>query len=125
MTILDPQLEREYPDDKLGILDVRVKTKAGIIIDIEVQLFKRPYMSERITFYTSKNLTMKMGSGRTFKNVGRAAAILIANYDAFNGFSYHHAFRLYDLADGTLFTDVVEIRVFELKKPPTSLPIAS
>ena len=32
--IVDPHLLREFDDDKLGILDVKVKTTSGKVIDI-------------------------------------------------------------------------------------------
>ena len=38
ITIVDPHLLRKYPDKKLGILDLKAKTKSGQIIQIEIQL---------------------------------------------------------------------------------------
>jgi predicted transposase/invertase (TIGR01784 family) len=34
--LADPHLQREHLDDKLGILDVRVKITTGQMIDIEI-----------------------------------------------------------------------------------------
>ncbi len=36
--IIDPHVKREYPGDKLSILDVKAKTKAGTIVHIEIQI---------------------------------------------------------------------------------------
>ncbi|MCL1790510.1 MAG: Rpn family recombination-promoting nuclease/putative transposase [Peptococcaceae bacterium] len=36
--IVDPHLIREHPADKLGIIDVKVKTKSGKTIHIEIQV---------------------------------------------------------------------------------------
>ena len=36
--IVDPQLKRKRRGDKFGILDVKVRTKAGKIVNIEIQL---------------------------------------------------------------------------------------
>ena len=46
--IVDPQLKRRRKGDKLGILDVKVRTKAGKIVNIEIQLQITSEMRERI-----------------------------------------------------------------------------
>ena len=38
VAIVDPHLIREHPTDKLGIIDVKVKTKSGKTIHIEIQV---------------------------------------------------------------------------------------
>ncbi|MCL1802990.1 MAG: Rpn family recombination-promoting nuclease/putative transposase [Eubacteriaceae bacterium] len=54
ISIIDPHLLREHFDDKLGILDVKLKTSTGKIINIEVQVKSLDIMRERIAFYSSK-----------------------------------------------------------------------
>jgi predicted transposase/invertase (TIGR01784 family) len=39
ITIVDPHLLRKYPDKKLGILDLKAKTKSGKIVYIEAFCF--------------------------------------------------------------------------------------
>jgi len=41
LTIIDPHLLREYPDGKMGILDVKAKTKSGKILHIDIQLLSK------------------------------------------------------------------------------------
>jgi predicted transposase/invertase (TIGR01784 family) len=36
VTLVDPHLARESPDDKMGVLDVKVKTRSGKLIDVEI-----------------------------------------------------------------------------------------
>ena len=38
VTLVDPHLARESLEDKLGILDIKVKTRTGKRIDVEIQL---------------------------------------------------------------------------------------
>jgi predicted transposase/invertase (TIGR01784 family) len=54
ITVMDPSLGLEFPGGKRGVLDVRIKTRAGIFVDVEIQLFKKRHMRERIMFYTAK-----------------------------------------------------------------------
>jgi len=119
ITVMDPRLEREFPDDKFGILDVRIKTKAGIFVDVEIQLFRKPYMAERILFYTAKNLVTQLKSGDSYKKIGKSVTILVANYDVFPGEPpYRHSFVMYDPETRTIFTEAFAVHVFELKKLP-------
>ena len=59
VTITDPHIVRAYPDDKLSILDVSVKTKSGKLIDVEIQLLPRADMVRRMLYY----LAMSSGTG--------------------------------------------------------------
>jgi predicted transposase/invertase (TIGR01784 family) len=61
--IVDPHLLREAAGGKLGILDVKLKTKSGRVIDIEIQVFPAPELKERIAFYISKMVTEQIGAG--------------------------------------------------------------
>src|SRR5699024_11911883 len=49
ITIIDPQLKRETKEDKLGIVDVRVTTKTGKNIHVEMQMNCTDDMPERVT----------------------------------------------------------------------------
>ncbi len=51
LVIIDPNLNREYEDDKLCILDVRVTTSSGKDVDIEIQLQASSELYDRIQCY--------------------------------------------------------------------------
>jgi predicted transposase/invertase (TIGR01784 family) len=44
LTIVDPHLKREFIDDKLEILDVKVRTARGKSIDIDIQEIGRAHV---------------------------------------------------------------------------------
>jgi predicted transposase/invertase (TIGR01784 family) len=77
--IVDPHLLREYPGDKLGIIDVKLKTKSKKIIHIEIQLSVTPELKNRIVFYAAKLITEQMGSGDAYAAVHRVVSIVIAD----------------------------------------------
>ena len=57
-TILLPTiLHTEYPDDKYGILDVKVVLKNGSQMDFEMQVTAVSYWTKRILFYLGKMYT--------------------------------------------------------------------
>jgi hypothetical protein len=44
-------------------VDVRIKTKSGNIIDVEMQLNPFPHLEKRISFYKSKLIVEQIGEG--------------------------------------------------------------
>ena len=47
-------LQKQYEDDKYGILDVRVKLKNGVQIDFEMQVVYYDYWANRSAYYLGK-----------------------------------------------------------------------
>ncbi len=119
ITITDPHLLREYPDDKLGILDVKLKSKSGKIINIEIQVKPLPQMKTRIMFYGAKLITEQIGDGGNYENIKRVINIVITDHDFIDSSEkYHHRFLMYSPEAGLAFTDTWEIHTLELTKLP-------
>jgi predicted transposase/invertase (TIGR01784 family) len=117
--IADPHTKREREKDKLGILDVKVRTKTGKFIDIEIQVSDMPFMRERINFYLSKLITEQIGKGTDYENIKRDISIVITDYIlAPESSAYHDQFFLYSELTKTRFSDIVEIDTLELPKIP-------
>jgi predicted transposase/invertase (TIGR01784 family) len=119
VSLADPHLAREGVDDKLGILDVKVKTATGKMIDVEIQLLDQAQMRARIVFYLARMVTEQIGEGGKYSDIKRAICILITDYVlvAENG-QYHNRFTLRDPDTGAVFTDLLEIDTLELPKLP-------
>jgi len=123
VAIVDPHLLREYDGDKLGILDVKVKTRTKKVIDIEIQLRIKPHFVERVVFYQSKMITEQVGAGKEFSKIQRVIniiitdEILIKDYEGGEG-KYHHRISLCDVDTGYQFSNIKEINILELKKLP-------
>jgi predicted transposase/invertase (TIGR01784 family) len=119
VSIVDPHLLREFEGDKLGILDVKVKTKSGKVIDIEIQVAAAPELKERIVFYSSGMITEQIGSGDDYDKIKRVISIIITDFDLVDESEpYHHCFTFYDSQHNVQFTDLVEIHTLELSKLP-------
>jgi predicted transposase/invertase (TIGR01784 family) len=119
ITIVDPHLFRKYPDKKLGILDLKAKTKSGTIIHIEIQLADFPQMRERIVFYDAGLITDQIDEGEEYGVIKRAITILIVDYVLISESPYYHnRFTLYDPSSAVEFTDLIEIHTLELPKLP-------
>jgi predicted transposase/invertase (TIGR01784 family) len=119
IAIVDPHLLRKHPDKKLGILDLKVKTKSGKIIHVEIQLSGLPQMRERIVFYDAGLITDQIDTGEDYSLIKRVITILIVDYILIPDTPrYHNRFRLYDPASGMEFSDLIEIDTLELPKLP-------
>jgi predicted transposase/invertase (TIGR01784 family) len=117
--IVDPHLKGELPDDKQGILDVKVKTPSGKIIDIEIQIVEHPQMRERIVFYLARMVTEQIGRGEDYQEIKRSISILITDYVQIpENKSYRNCYRLHDCKTGSEFTDLLEVNTLELPKLP-------
>ena len=119
ITIVDPHVKKEAPNDKYGILDVKVHLKDGTIIHVEIQVLPIPEMKQRSIFFMSKMVTEQMASGRNHSDIKRVVSIIITNYTLIpeNDF-YHNQFRYRSDKDGTEFTDLTEFNTLELSKLP-------
>jgi len=121
LVLVDPHLQREFPDDKLGVLDVKIHTTTGKVIDVEIQVESQADMWERILFYTARLTTEQLRSGLDYKLVKKAVSIIILDWNLTEKQShYHHRFRLYDDRNICHFPDLFEINTLELPKLPAN-----
>jgi predicted transposase/invertase (TIGR01784 family) len=119
VTIADPHLARESPEDKLGILDVKVKTRSGKVLNVEMQLCDQPQMRERIVFYLARMVNEQIGPGDDYWSIKRSICILIADFVLVpENERYHNRYTLHDPATGSEFTDLLEVNTLELPKLP-------
>jgi predicted transposase/invertase (TIGR01784 family) len=81
ITIEDPHLKREFGGGKLKILDMKIRTAGGKLIDIAIQISGIPEMRSRITYYLSNMITGQIGRGGHYNDLKQAISIVIADYD--------------------------------------------
>jgi predicted transposase/invertase (TIGR01784 family) len=75
LKIVDPHLERDRPDDKLGVLDVRVQLKRGKLVSAEIQLRETPSMAERVAFSTGRNLSRQISPGQSYERIEKVVIV--------------------------------------------------
>ena len=115
--VVDPHLLRKHKKDKLGILDLRVTTKSGGAIDVELQVAPQPSIYKRMLYYNARLLTDQILSGDDYDKINRAVSILISYPVLFEETNeYHLRFRLYDERAKISYPDSLEINVLEVQK---------
>ena len=117
--IVDPHLIREYPTDKMGIVDVKLRTKLGNTIHIEIQLQLFSAMKKRVYLYDAKLIAEQMGIGDDYEQIKRVISIIITDDELIQDSArYHHRFTLYDADARVEFSDLLEVDTLELGKLP-------
>ena len=114
--IINTELLREFKEDKKGILDVRVRTKEGKQIDIEIQILPTEFMAERTIFYLAKMYTSQIKSGDTYDMLKKCITINIVDFPCTPLKKLHSKYHLTEDETGHRLTDVIEIHFLELPK---------
>jgi predicted transposase/invertase (TIGR01784 family) len=117
LTVVDPHLKREFGGDKLEILDIKVRTAGGRLIDIEIQISDMPEMRSRITYYLSNMITEQIGMGGHYDDLKQAISIVIADYDFIPETQRcHTVFRMLEKEEHFPFNGLMEINVLNLER---------
>jgi predicted transposase/invertase (TIGR01784 family) len=120
LEIIDPHLKREFYDDKMSILDVKVYLKSGVIIDVEIQVEINQDLRKRIAFSIGKMLSEQIKRGDDYYRVERVICIVICCGGVLlpEEAEYYNTYSLRNVRSGKEFTDVMEINILEPKKLP-------
>ena len=121
-TLLPTALRQDYPDDKLGILDVRVLMEDRQQFDMEMQVAYFEYWDARILFYLSKIFTDQLKKGEPYKNLKKCIHVSILDFIYFeDDDDCHRTICFCDEKTGKKYTDLMEIQILELRKLPKEL----
>lgn len=112
LEIGDPFLYPSGIDGKISVLDIKVYTKFGMVIDVEIQILKNSGMRERIVSYLAKMLAEQLKRGSKYKNLKKVVAIVILDYilieedsEYFSSFQYfkkNSAIKLSDITEAII-----------------------
>ena len=112
------KLDRLYPEEKLGVLDIKAKTSTGEKINIEVQLLDQKNMVPRTLFYWSKLFVEGFEAGGHYKMLQKTVTINILGFKLAElfGESFHTSFTLQEVQSKRSLTDLLEIHFIEFPK---------
>lgn len=120
--LIDTHLSKKYPDEKLGIVDVRVQLRNGTEIDIEIQIAKLSVWAERSLFYVSKMYTDQIKSGDEYEILNKCVSISVLDFRLFeDSEEFYSCFHISEDSRHSLFTDKMEFHVIELPKLPKNI----
>jgi predicted transposase/invertase (TIGR01784 family) len=115
--LVDPHLLKENRTGKLGVLDIKVQTKNGHLIDIEIQTAEHRWLRERIVFYLSRMTAEQMREGEGYCNVRKSFIILITDFTfIYDNDDCHNRYQQVNKKNGSEFSRLQEINTLELTK---------
>lgn len=116
-TLLPSFLEKEYEEDKLGILDVRVLLTDGTQMDVEMQVFPFAAWTERSLFYLCKMYVGQIKKGEAYENLKKCIHVGILDFKLFeNDSRYYSRFHIWEDSRREKYSDKLEIHLLELPK---------
>jgi predicted transposase/invertase (TIGR01784 family) len=125
MRVVSPAFFRRWRGDKQGILDIRLATKSGRTIHIEIQINPFRAMIPRILYYQARMVADQIHSGEDFGQIQQVISVVILDYSLLSGKKYLSVFEFRDIESGGCgngapepFTDLQEIVIIELRKLP-------
>jgi predicted transposase/invertase (TIGR01784 family) len=122
MRVVAPALFRRWNKDKAGVLDIRLATRSGRIVHIEVQINPFRAMIPRILYYQARMIADQIRSGEEFDRIHQVISVIILDYNLLPGEEgYRKVFGFCDLESGkpcAPFTDLQKFAIIELKKLP-------
>ena len=118
--IIDPNLRVNKSYGKSGILDIKLTTKNGQRINVEIQIRKASDLKQRILFYASKMVAEQLTEGEKYDKIRKVISIMICTDHNLieDSKEYHNRYFLYDKDTNSTFTDLLEIDILEFKKVP-------
>jgi len=122
ITFGDPQLKREFIDDKLGILDMFVRLKNGETVAVEMLTGNFSNIHKRLEYYISKLTAAQLGKGNEYPKLKPVVFILIATDPVLkNTDKYHSEFAMMEKNEHYVLHDLRTLHIIELSKlPPNS-----
>ena len=120
--LLLTHLPRNYADDKLGILDVRIKLLDGIQINMEMQVKYFGFWDERALFYISKMYSEQLKTGESYENLKKCIHVSILDFILFpEDNQCYRTIHFRDDKTNLLYSDKLELQILELKKLPKGI----
>ena len=118
LTVENPTLERSSQEDKKSIVDLKLRTKSGRIIHIEIQVKKESGFQSRILYYAARSVGDQLRWGKKYQELNQVISIVICDHELLeNESSYINVFKLQNERNNA-FTDLLKVIILELPKLP-------
>ena len=127
--VKNPEITKNYADEKLGVLDIRAQINEDTMIDIEMQVANVKTMVNRNIIYTSRLIAEDTRVGEEYRGLKKFISITILGENLLKRNSYHSIVHLkFENSEPEkqvemgykkeqdLLTDRIEIHYIELKK---------
>jgi len=120
LTVDSPILGKIFKYGKTSVVDLKLKTKSGKIIHIELQVEKRKNLKNRIVYYLARLIGDQLRWGDDYDKLHQVISIVICNHKLLEEEdSYINVFELKNDKNRS-FTKLLKLVILELPKLPKS-----
>jgi predicted transposase/invertase (TIGR01784 family) len=121
LIVVSPILRKLFRTEKSGVVDLKLSTKSGKIIHIELQVEKRSNMRNRIVYYSSRLIGDQLRWGEDYSELHQVISIVICNHNLLEEEdSYINVYELSN-EENRSFTNLMKIIILELPKLPETI----
>ena len=111
----------KYPEEKLGILDLKATLDNGTICDIEIQLADNKDTAERFLFYWSRIYSGQLVKGDDYGKLNKVIGIIILDYNFEKTKEIEQISTKWKIKEVTtgkeiVLTDMLELYIIEIPK---------
>lgn len=115
--LLNPYSEKMALDDKVSILDIKVRDDQGRLYNLEMQMLATASLVQRLLYYWSKIYSQELAVGDDYTRLRPTISICFVNGILFRDWPEHHTrFRLLDATGRLCLTDDLVVHLIELPK---------
>ncbi|MCL2763871.1 MAG: Rpn family recombination-promoting nuclease/putative transposase [Treponema sp.] len=118
LTVVSPNLGSIFKKGKKGIVDIKLTTKSGKIIHIELQVEKRKNLRNRITYYITKHVSDQLKWGDDYDKLHQVISIIICDHNLLEEEYYYHNEYGMKNDKNHYFTKLIKLIILELPKLP-------
>jgi predicted transposase/invertase (TIGR01784 family) len=118
LTVVNPILGRLFRKHKMGVVDLKLNTKSGRIIHIELQVDKTANMRNRILYYICRLVGDQLNWGDDYDKLHQVVSIVICGHNMLEEeTSYITEYELRNKQNRS-FTKLLKLVILELPKLP-------
>jgi predicted transposase/invertase (TIGR01784 family) len=118
VTVLNPELPKDFIDDKGAQLDVLVELEDGRRVDVEMQSQSVPGLRQRALFYWARMYSPQIGRGGSHADLKPCIGVFILAFRELHCARFHSKFQVLEVTDHEPFSPHLELHVLELPKVP-------
>ena len=116
VVFLDKDQDPDFEHEKLSKLDILAQTNTGTQIDIEVQVLKHSYLSERFLYYWAGLYGSQLKEKEQYTQLKPTISIILLDFDYLPETAWHNIYHICNDLSKQRLTDHFAMHFIEIKK---------
>ncbi len=116
VSFLDTDQNPKFVHEKLSQLDILARTNTGTQIDIEVQVLKHAYLSERFLYYWAGLYSSQLKEKEQYTRLNPTISIILLDFMYLPETAWHNVYHICNDISKQRLTDHFAMHFIEIKK---------